>query len=564
MHSKRLFWLGWLAILLGSWLAHAIQTADGVAVRDVRFTGSGGKMLSGLLYVPAGATAKTPAPGILAVHGYINSRETQSGFAVEYARRGYVVLALDQSGHGFSDGPAFSGGFGGPAGLRYLRELDIVDAGNIGMEGHSMGGGAILAAARAFPDGYKSMVLEGSATQTVFSPPGTPTFPRNLAVVFSRYDEFSQLMWGVERAADVNGSAKLKKLFGTDEPVATNRLYGSLADGTARTLYTPSTTHPGDHFSRQAIGDSIEWFERTLKGGKALPRGDQIWMWKELGTLVALGGFVALLLGTFDLLLGLPVFANLRHPAAPAGERRGSRWWLLFALTAFVPVATFYSFMHLGARILPASKWLPQGITNQLVTWAVLNAAIAVAVGFAFKSKAQFSPARWRLFFPLAFFTAGVGYLALLLADYFFKVDFRFWVVALKPLSAERFAAFIVYLVPFTAFFMLTLRAVHGFLCVRGDTRVRQYLSGIGALALGFVVFIAVQYLPLFTAGHLLAPSDALNAIISLQFLPLMVVVALIGVFTWRRTHHYAPGAMVCGLFITWYVVAGTATHVGA
>ncbi|WP_201721683.1 hypothetical protein [Caulobacter sp. B11] len=29
---------------------------------------------------------------MLAVHGYINSRETQSPFAIEFARRGYVVL----------------------------------------------------------------------------------------------------------------------------------------------------------------------------------------------------------------------------------------------------------------------------------------------------------------------------------------------------------------------------------------------------------------------------------------------------------------------------------------
>src|SRR2546428_14064146 len=72
--------------------------------------------MSGLLHTPRNATPKTPAPGILAVHGYINSRETQDGFAIEFARRGYVVLALDQTGHGYSDPPAFAGGFGGARG----------------------------------------------------------------------------------------------------------------------------------------------------------------------------------------------------------------------------------------------------------------------------------------------------------------------------------------------------------------------------------------------------------------------------------------------------------------
>jgi len=82
-------------------------------------------------------------PGILAVHGYINSRETQHGFAIEFARRGYVALALDQAGHGYSDPPAFANGCGGPDGLAHLRSLDVVDKNNVGLEGHSMGGSVL-------------------------------------------------------------------------------------------------------------------------------------------------------------------------------------------------------------------------------------------------------------------------------------------------------------------------------------------------------------------------------------------------------------------------------------
>ena len=44
-------------------------------------------------------------------------------FAIEFARRGYVVLALDQTGHGYSGGAAFSNGFGGPDGLDVVRRL---------------------------------------------------------------------------------------------------------------------------------------------------------------------------------------------------------------------------------------------------------------------------------------------------------------------------------------------------------------------------------------------------------------------------------------------------------
>jgi len=237
---KKFTWLaclGVLIVLVAGIVAFSVQTAGGkVQIRDVRFVGSNGTVMSALLFVPKSATAKTPAPGILAVHGYINSRETQSGFAIELARRGYVVLEMDQTGHGYSDSPAFANGFGGPDGLAYLRSLDVVDKDNIGMEGHSMGGWTILAAAATMPDSYKSVVLEGSSTGRPYAAEGSTAWPRNLAVVFSTMDEFSVLMWDVPRGKDAPSSPKLQAVFGTTETIEPGKIYGSIEDGTARAL----------------------------------------------------------------------------------------------------------------------------------------------------------------------------------------------------------------------------------------------------------------------------------------------------------------------------------------
>ena len=312
--------VGLILILAGGVLAWLTQTSGGIQIRDVRFPGANGITMSALLYVPANATAQLPAPGILAVHGYINSRETQDGFAIEFARRGYVVLALDQTGHGYSDGPAFANGFGGPDGLAYLRSLEFVDKDNIGLEGHSMGGWTVLAAATAMPNDYKSMVLEGSSTGKPFAAEGTTSWPRNVALVFAQYEEFPELMWGVEHARDVTQSPKLGALFGAQGGVEPGKEYGDPAKGTARVLYTPAITHPAEHISHEAIGYSLDWFARTLKGGTPRPSDDQIWFRKELGTLIALIGFVVLLLGVFDGLLEAPVFSHLRLPAIADGS----------------------------------------------------------------------------------------------------------------------------------------------------------------------------------------------------------------------------------------------------
>jgi hypothetical protein len=52
-----------------------------------------------------------------------------------------------------------------------------------------------------------------------------------------------------------------------------------------------------------------DWFSRTLQGGTPRPSEDQIWFRKEVGTLVALIGFVALLMGVLDGLLEAPMFS---------------------------------------------------------------------------------------------------------------------------------------------------------------------------------------------------------------------------------------------------------------
>ena len=563
MQKWGLFAIGLALILAGSWLASAIQTSGGVTVKDVRFAGAGGVTMSGLLYTPKNATAEHPAPGVLAVHGYINSRETQSAFAIEFARRGYVVLAMDQTGHGYSGGAAFSNGFGGPDGLKYLRGLPIVDKAEIGLEGHSMGGWTVLAAAATAPAGYKAVVLEGSSTGAPFAAEGTPAWPRNLGLVFSRYDEFSKIMWGVARARDVASAPKLKSVFGTTADIIPGQVYGDIASGTARRLTQPVTTHPGDHLSTAAVGDAIDWFGKTLVGGTPRPAGDQIWIWKEIGTGIAFAGFVLLLLGTFNGLLSLPVFASLRRQPVMAVERRTGRWWAGLATTALLPILTFFPAFIAVTVLLKPSALLPQSITNQVVVWALVNMALTLIIGwFSRKRPMAASVDRWGPAVLIALATTVVGYLSLVAADALFKVDFRFWVVALKPFSPAQFKIALIYLLPLTAFFLVATRALHGRLSVVGDRGRLQYPSAIAAMALGFLVFLVIDYGLFFLTGRLPTDFDPLSTVVAIQFLPLMAIVAMISTFTWRRTGSYVPGAMICGLFVTWYVVAGTATQV--
>jgi dienelactone hydrolase len=554
------FALAWVVILGGAFLANRVQTSGGtVSVTEVRIPTGEGVDVAGLLYVPHAATAAKPAPAILASHGYINTREMQSPFAIELSRRGFVVLAMDMTGHGYSGGIVGTAGFGGPAALRYLRSLPFVDARHIGLEGHSMGGGPVMAAALAEPDGYRSIVLEGSTPGLLGAP--APEKPRNLAVVFGKLDEFAPLMWQVKRGGLVEDSERLRKLFGTVEArVEEGRLYGSIADGTARILANPRVTHPWEHFSQAGIGAAVSWFQRTLPAPNAMAPSNQVWIWKEVGTLIAFAGMVGLILATFDLLVSLRPFAALDRPAEPPTERHDPRWLIALVATSVLPALTYLPLMKLGQVFAPMPLF-PQWIQNQLLVWALGTALIGLVIGLALRRGAPRFTHRIGLSVAVAAATIAMAYVSLLVVDALFKVDYRFWIVGLKPLSLARAGHLPAYLLLWSVFFLITLRGLAAHIAVRGEGLVWAWTWAKLAMAGGFFIFVAWEYGTLFATGFLATPDEPLNTIIAIQFVPLLAIIGVIGAFTYRRTNSYVPGALICALLISWYVTAGTADH---
>ena len=582
MKGKLLLVVSVIMILVGGIVANLIQNDScKIRARDVRFAGTGGVMMSGLLFIPKNATPKTPAPGILAIHGYINTRETQSGFAIEFARRGWVVLELDEMGHGYSDPPAFANGYGGPDGLAYLRSLDIVDKNKIGLEGHSMGGWASLVAAMVRPDDYKAIVLEGSSTGAPFAPEGSTTYPKNMALVFSTHDEFSMLMWGVPLALDVVKSEKLKKVFGVTDPIVPDKVYGSIEDGTARVLYQPKTTHPGDHLSCTAIGYAISWFQKTLGQENTVPAGNQIWYWKEIATLIGLIGAILLLFAAGDLLLKTGCFSSLKGMPQSPKPATGAAWWIGFALLFFIPTITYFPLTLIGNVAAKACRVFPQQVSNNILFWLLVNAVLSLiffsiwhfasnkkkggnGISYGLKTSSGMDWKKIGLSAWFAFLVTAIVYLSVIVISYFFTVDFRFWVIPLKPLSPIQTKIGLRYLIPFALFYIMFAVVLHGQMrSLKGSTAKRMVMSMVVAAA-GYLVMLLVLYIPLL-AGGAIPIKDVrmtLYVIVAIQMLPLFVIVSLISSYFYEKTGLVYAGAFVNALFITWYIVASEATHV--
>jgi hypothetical protein len=380
-------------------------------------------------------------------------------------------------------------------------------------------------------------------------------------VVFGQFDEFAPLMWQVPKGSQVAASKRLQALFGATGPVVAGQVYGDLAAGTARKLVNPPVTHPWEHFSRAGVGAAVDWFQTTLAGAAApRPADDQIWLWKEVGTVVAFGGLILLMMGTFELLLGLPVFAALAQPMEPVAKRRGWKWWLAFVLTAAVPALTYYPLMKVGQLFLPM-RLFPQSIQNQLLVWALANGLITLVLSFVLRGGRPAFSNRWGRSALIAAATVAVGYLSLVLVDALWHVDYRFWVLGLKPLDGRHALMAMPYFVLWAVYFLIAVRALCANLAVRGEGFVVQHGLWKLAMCLGFVGLLAYEYGALFTTGLLATPAEPLNTIVAIQFVPLLAVVGALAAFTYRRTNSYVPGALICAALLAWYVTAGTATH---
>ena len=112
---------------------------------------SGSERIGGRLFIPA-AVEGQPYPAMVLVHGLGSGGTTMDGCAKDLASRGIAALRFDQRGHGRAVG-VYRGNSSDDvlAAASYLRDLPPVDAGRVGVVGHSSGARDALVACATDP-----------------------------------------------------------------------------------------------------------------------------------------------------------------------------------------------------------------------------------------------------------------------------------------------------------------------------------------------------------------------------------------------------------------------------
>jgi dienelactone hydrolase len=600
--------IGWLIVALILFLVSAVgaslvQTDGGrVEIQDMRWETPSGYMLSALLFKPDTATVKTPAPVIVASHGMLNSREMQDSTYVELARRGYVVVAIDMYGHGFSQivtGPQrdASRGTGLYDAVDLVAKFPYIDKNKIGITGHSFGGRSAnwsVDIDNTVPNPLVSAVLLQSADATYIDPKTKKFFnayrSRDVAIIAAKYDEFFFREKRPDGTMTIPGdflstkNAQSFLHFGAapedfQDVRAADTVYTQSVDGrqTTRAIYTVSMTHPWVPFSAASTSRVIEFFDRTFGAPTPIAKDSQTWQRKEAFNAVGLVAFAIFLVAFTKIMLATPAFANLaveRETEATAIPTNAGRAWLWGGLVA----SAAFSAISYMALFQPVQDLQP-GFRTQypplfVGIWAAANGLFALLfMVLYYRSSGKRQGLNLRSAgvviglrqlgqtILLAAIVVSAAYLIVFAGDYFLKIDFRLWVLAIKSFNADHIPAALKMLPLFAIYFVINSVAINSF--NRFTLFGKEWLNTVVIAlfnALGGIVILLLQYVTFFRTGEMHPMIQAMESIYMLPIVVILFVTAIVSRKIYRATNNPYLGGLINAVVVTLISIANTQT----
>lgn len=598
------FWLALSVVLmlLSAIVASAVQTNGGtVAVKDMRWETPSGQMISALLFKPDSVTEENKAPAIIVSHGWWNNREMQDANYVELARRGYVVVSIDMYGHGNSSNlrndQLTLGGTGMYDVVKLVSQLPYVDQDKLGVSGHSNGARAANFSVALDDEADEQLIdavllVDNDPVYTDADGAYTNIYgTRDVGLVADQYDEFFFRSYSPEGVAltpprDYIGTPNAQSFlnFGADPADGETRGAGQFyeQDGAVRIVYTPAETHPWGTISPTTVASQIEFWDKVFDTPNPIDAGAQIWPLKEFATTLGLIGFGIFLVAFTRALLGTRAFAGLRYeaPRALTGtSRQGLAWFwgglavlALFSGFSYVWLSQQPFMQGIAFNVVPTI--FTQGAVFFIATWAAINGVAAIIVlavsYFVFGRKTGLDLREqgilpgWKKFFH------GIGLGALVVAaafgivfvlDYFFKTDFRLWVIAVKAFGPDKLWIGLLYLPFFLVYFLANSVAINGFnrFTLRGREWLNTFVLAL-ANALAPIVLVAAQYLTFAITGETI---EGFGGIFSIWLFPVIVILAVAAVISrkiYRVTNNPYIGGFINAAVVTIISVSNTLT----
>jgi poly(3-hydroxybutyrate) depolymerase len=600
MNTSKLYqpakgWIAWvvlaffLLVLLGAEiLASQVQQDFGrVTVSNLTFENFNGIPVRAKLLKPQAISASQPGPGVVYIHGYQNNRETSDAYAIEMARRGFVVLEIDAIGRGNSgvpgdpDDPDFDPTYGGRSALETLKSLPYVDPDSVGLMGHSLGAEMVYTIALDDPS-VKALVISGFA----YREDASLNRPANMLMIFGQYDEYRQRMTGVsDVATEWLGSPQTRAAIGEGD-LDFGVTYGDFSDGSARKVVLLPVIHIFESHSREGVAAAVDWMRQALQPDPALwvDPASQIWEIKEYATLVAMiaGLFCAMPLGL--ILLRTPIFRSLQgEPPDTYVCRRRQLWGhaAINGLLMWLYLPIIFVLFGIHVYLVHIDKVFPMMLVNGTVWWFLwVNGIGFILLRRWFRRQHAQNGLRWYdlgISFSkekMALDWRALGKTALLglilfgvvyglehLLEALFIVDYRFLFPFASDLTPYRFGMWLLYFPFLLAGFLQLGFFLHG--QIRGfkkeswwQTHLSWSLTNIAVMVVPLVLFLLVQYLPIFTLGVVpfVGPGGVLASFTMNLFHIIGVLLLIIPLQTWffQLTGRPYLGALLNAAIVAW------------
>lgn len=604
MNTKTLFekgqgigaWVAFLVcmtILVGALVtASLIQTDfDRVAVSNVAYENFNGIPIRAKLLVPETASPDHRVPGVVYIHGYQNNRETGDAYCIELARRGFAVLNIDAIGRGNSGipndpaDPDFDTTYGGRTSLSYLRALPFVNPDSVGMMGHSLGAEMAYTVALTEP-AVKALVITGFA----YTLDATRTRPKNMLMILGRWDEFRKRMTGTRHfETEWMHTPQTMQVFPVRDP-AFGKTYGDFSNGTARRVFVPHTIHLQESHNKAAIAEALVWMKQALHPPSSswIDPDSQTWPIKEWATLIAMLSCFASLLPLGLIFLRTPFFSSLQGLASGSYACSGKTYFKCAGLNGlimwlFLPLILVLFAIHI--YVVPIDKMFPMMMVNGIVWWFFwINIIGFLIFRRWFKKRARdegltladlgvsYRTERFGLDGPvmgktilLAAILFAFAYSIEHILEQVFIVDFRFIFPFASDLTPYRGLLCLVYFPFILIGFVLLGIFLHGQLRrPKKRTWFKTFVSwsftNTFALVAPLVLFLMIQYIPLFTTGciPLVGPGGMFVSFVMNLFHIIVVLIITTPISTWfyQLTGKIYLGAMVNAALVTWMFVS--------
>lgn len=564
-----------------------------------------GNAITGKLYRPTTATYDNPAPGIILCHGMNNDKDTEGPLAMELAKRGFVVIAVDQQNHGDSDiGMDVLGDYFGTSETRdddtiganamyqYLKSAEFVDGTLMGIVGHSMGGSTARKLALLNPD-HRAVIIQAGGPDDLTEVLGM----NNYLDIWPLYEElFIAPMQSRSNFTDegkIQIELNLDLIGETPRGEYVDETYGVFANGTAQRYALCKCTHPGVTWNQKSIQESVAWMVQSLQGetdGDAalLEAGNQTYLFKEAYMLFAVILLVFSLIPLASIMMSKERFMDLKTSPTETIPTTKKEWWKSATINTLIGGFTFIFLPAMGmialsatTAILPFFRLLTG---NGSLFWLLVNALICSLlfkkwfikakeekglteddIGIfkveAVQEKEQYL-AKTLLMVTIFF---GYLYTIVLIIQTYLNVEMRFMWPIFKTFTPTRFLIFLVYLLPVYLFFKINGgKFMYGQLKLQKyesevKTQIIWWLKYLFAMEAGLFLVFLIQYLPMILFGTgpglsagILLFFFGLFGIFLMQTLPQFAVIFFVTTAFYRKTGKIYLGAFTATLLSAW------------